>query len=89
MGESGERVGMEKGDVFAEESFKFGEILGSGKGETGVFFLVECPLAWAIFGGMEGKNEAPFAEEIPPERAKTGAVLEGGERAKMTTKKDP
>ena len=66
-----------------------GEILGPGEGKTGLFFLVECPLAWGIFGGIEGENGVPHVEEIPPERAKTGAVLEGGERAKMTTKKDP
>ena len=62
------------GDVFAEESSKFGEILGPGKGENRAVFSRRMPLAWGIFGGIEGENGAPCAEEIPPERAKTGAL---------------
>ena len=62
------------GDVFAEESFKFGEILGVGEGENRGVFYRRMPQNWEIFGGWEGKNEAPCVEEIPPERARTEAV---------------
>ena len=70
-------MGWKMGDVFAEESFKFGEILGPGEGENRGIFSRRIPLFWGEFGGIEGENGVPCAEEIPPERARTGAVLEG------------
>ena len=60
------RVGMEKGDVFVEESFKFGEILGPGKGENWDIFSRRMPLAWAIFWGIgRGKTERRVSKKSP------------------------
>ena len=59
---------------------------GGWEGEKRDIFSRRMPLAWGIFGGMEGENGVPFAEEIPPERAGTGAVP-GWEKGKNGHKK--
>ena len=74
------------GDVFAEESSKFGEILGPGKGENRAVFSRRMPLAWGIFGGMEGENGVPCAEEIPLKGTELGRCR-GGRKGKNGYKK--
>ena len=82
-------MGMKKRDVFAEESFKFGEILRAWGGEKRDIFSRRIPLFWGEFWGMEGEIEVSHAEEIPPERARTVAMLEGEKGEKWEQKKDP
>ena len=58
-----------------------------GREKSGIFFLEEYPSSGGIFGGMGGENEAPCVKEIPPERARTGAVLEGENGEKWVQKR--
>ena len=61
--------------------------MGPGDGEKRDIFSRRIPQNRGIFGGMRGEIAVSYAEEIPPERAGTGAVLEGENVGKWVQKR--